>query len=156
MISCPFEGVLCRQLERHTDGRGWLMELYRRDELVSENLPAMCYISMTKPGAVRGPHEHRMQSDLFYFAGPSMFRLYLWENRPNAAEFGKKWILECGENNKIGIIIPPGIVHAYKNIGEVEGIVLNAPNQLYAGSGRNEEIDEIRYEDSVGNAFVVD
>jgi len=133
-----------------------LLELYRHDELKEEHIPAMSYVSMTSPGVTRGPHEHKEQTDLFCFAGPSMFRLYLWENRHDETAFGQRWTVDCGDNNRMAIIVPPGIVHAYKNIGSIDGIVFNAPNKLYAGAGRSEEIDEIRYEDSAKSGFVVD
>jgi dTDP-4-dehydrorhamnose 3,5-epimerase len=45
------------------------------------------------------------------------------------------------------ILVPAGVVHAYQNVGEVDGIVINCPNRLYAGEGRREPVDEIRHED---------
>jgi dTDP-4-dehydrorhamnose 3,5-epimerase len=44
-------------------------------------------------------------------------------------------------------------VHAYRNIGEVPGLVFNAPNRLYAGWKRTEPVDEIRHEDSSPETF---
>ena len=52
------EGVEIIPLERHSDQRGWLAELYRSDEVNGNMAPAMGYISITKPGVSRGPHEH--------------------------------------------------------------------------------------------------
>ncbi len=54
------------------------------------------------------------------------------------------------------VIIPPGVVHAYKNIGTVDGLVYNAPNKLYAGTGKKQPVDEIRYEDDDNSRFNVD
>jgi len=56
----------------------------------------------------------------------------------------------------VSFIVPPGVVHAYKNIGEVEGLVFNAPDRLYRGPGRVEEPDEIRYEENIGSRFHLD
>ncbi len=53
-----FEGVHLRELDRHRDGRGWLIELFRHDELDEAHWPAMAYVSGTLPGVVRGPREH--------------------------------------------------------------------------------------------------
>ncbi len=45
--------------------------------------------------------------------------------------------------------MPPGVVHAYRNDSETEsGMVLNFPDQLYAGWGKREAVDEIRHEES--------
>jgi dTDP-4-dehydrorhamnose 3,5-epimerase len=54
------------------------------------------------------------------------------------------------------VLIPPGVVHAYKNVSEVPGLVVNFPNRLYAGEGRKGPVDEIRYEDRPGSPFVLD
>lgn len=135
--------------------RGWLIELFRQDELEEGFYPVMSYVSSTKPGTVRGPHEHRIQADFFCFTGPSTFRLYLWDNRPDSPTYGRKCHYEFGENFMASVIIPPGVVHAYKNIGKVEGLVYNAPNRLYAGRGKKQPVDEIRHEDDPNSKFKV-
>ncbi|HOP07004.1 MAG TPA: dTDP-4-dehydrorhamnose 3,5-epimerase family protein [candidate division Zixibacteria bacterium] len=151
-----FEGVIVKRLTRHTDRRGWLIELFRSDEIEADYMPVMAYISMTHSGVVRGPHEHRDQADFFGFIGPSRFRLYLWDNRSDSNTFGKRMTLEAGEGDPAVVIVPAGVVHAYKNIGDVDGLVFNAPNRLYAGQGRGETVDEIRHEDDPASPFQVD
>lgn len=54
------------------------------------------------------------------------------------------------------VVIPPGVVHAYKNIGSVDGVVMNFPDRLYAGPGRTEPVDEIRHEDDPESPFKID
>jgi dTDP-4-dehydrorhamnose 3,5-epimerase len=44
-------------------------------------------------------------------------------------------------------------VHAYQNVGEFDGIVINCPNRLYMGQGRSEQVDEIRHEDDPETIF---
>jgi dTDP-4-dehydrorhamnose 3,5-epimerase len=143
-------------LKRFEDSRGWLAELFRQDELPEEFYPVMAYISMTPPGVARGPHEHREQADMFLFLGPSTFRLYLWDNRADSPTQGAHFRGEFGEEDRALVIIPPGVVHAYKNIGDTEGIVFNAPNRLYAGEGRTQPVDEVRHEDDPDSPFVLD
>ncbi|MEW5796625.1 MAG: dTDP-4-dehydrorhamnose 3,5-epimerase family protein [Candidatus Zixiibacteriota bacterium] len=155
-MKCEIEGVVIRELKRFSDKRGWLIELFRQDELDPEFYPVMSYISMTLPGVARGPHEHVDQADCFSFIGPSTFRLYLWDNRSDSRTFGMKASYDLGEQNPAMVIVPKGVVHAYKNIGEVEGIVFNAPNRLYAGEGRREPVDEIRHEDDAESPFKLD
>ena len=43
----PIEGVIFKPLEPYNDHRGWLIELYRDDEISEHNRPAMCYVSQT-------------------------------------------------------------------------------------------------------------
>ncbi len=145
------EGLEIKELALYRDGRGWLGEIIRDDE--SDLRPAMSYLSMTRPGLVRGPHEHREQTDCFCFIG--RFRLFLWDNRVSSATYREHKVIETPDSPVVAIV-PPGIVHAYKNIGKDDGLVINLPDRLYGGRGKKEEVDEIRYEDDPGSPFRIE
>ena len=148
--------VVIKSLKKYNDERGWLVELFRHDEMEKEFFPVMSYISQTKPGIARGPHEHVDQADYFCFIGPSIFKVYLWDSRQDSSTYGKKMTIIGGEENPISMIVPKGVVHAYKNIGEKEGIVFNAPNRLFAGENKKEKVDEIRHEDKENSIYKLD
>jgi len=150
------KGVVVRELRKFFDKRGWLTELFRKDELDEEFLPAMAYISSTNPGVTRGPHEHWDQADFFCFIGPSNFKLRVWDNRKDSETFGSMMTMIVGEKNPAAVLIPAGVVHGYRNVGDVDGIVINCPNRLYAGVGRKEEVDEIRHENDGESTFSMD
>ena len=152
----PIDGVLRRPLPCFADARGWLIELFRQDQLDAGCLPVMAYLSQTLPGIVRGPHEHRRQADYFAFVGPGDFKLYLWDTRADRPTGGNRLTVVAGESNRLSVLVPPGVVHAYKNISQVPGLVFNAPNQLYAGWEKKEPVDEIRHEDLPDSPFVLD
>lgn len=155
-MDCPIDGIVIRELKRFDDDRGWLLELFRSDDVKPEFFPTMSYVSMTRPGVARGPHEHVDQADLFCFIGPSTFRLYLWDNREGSDIYRKRFTYDLGEKLPASVIVPKGVVHAYKNIGSTEGIVYNAPNRLYAGEKKAEPVDEIRHEDKTDSEFELD
>ena len=146
-------GVICRPLVVYDDSRGWLAEIFRQDEIAAEHIPAMAYMSVTKPGVGRGPHAHRDQTDLFCFAGPGDFRVVLWDNRADSPAFGTRQDFHLGASCPAVLIVPPGVVHAYKNVGEIPGFVCNFANRLYRGPGRGEDVDEIRFEDNPDSPF---
>ncbi len=148
MTSLP--NVLVVPLKRHEDDRGWLVELFRIDTLPQGFHPEMGYFSMTRPGIARGPHEHRDQTDGFLFFSGS-YELHLWENRPGHPE--KHDILKVGEANPVFVTIPPGVVHAYRNVGTSDAFVINIPDKLFAGRNRSEPVDEIRHEEEEGSRF---
>ncbi len=148
--------VFIHELVKFVDERGWLSELFRSDELEARYVPAMSYISFTNPGIARGPHEHVDQADLFAFLGPSDFQLFLWDNRTSSPTYRVRQILYAGENTPRSIIIPAGVVHAYKNVGLAPGMVVNLPNRLYAGEGKRLPVDEIRHEGDPNSPFVLD
>jgi dTDP-4-dehydrorhamnose 3,5-epimerase len=150
------EGVLIRDLVKYSDERGWLMEIFREDELEQQFRPVMGYISFTQPGVARGPHEHADQADNFCFLGPSNFRIYLWDNRRDSPTYNRKQVVSAGEGEAKSVVIPAGVVHAYKNIGPVPGMVVNCPNRLFAGAGKREPVDEIRHEDDPNTVYKLD
>ncbi len=152
----PIDGVIWKPLKKYHDSRGWLCELYRDDEIPDEFRPVMAYISMSSAGIARGPHEHRDQADCFCFIGPSNFKVYLWDNRPQSPTYKHKQADVVGVDKPMLLIIPPGVAHAYRNVGDGDGIVFNCPNQLYKGKGRKEPVDEIRHEDDRESAFQLD
>ncbi len=148
--------VVLRPLTYYHDPRGWLCELFRHDEVASEYRPVMAYISMTQPGISRGPHEHVHQADYFCFIGPSDFKLYLWDNRPGSSTYRVYQEEVIGQSRPMAVIVPPGIVHAYRNVGTVGGVVFNGANRLYKGEGRQEPVDEIRHEHDPLSPFKLD
>jgi dTDP-4-dehydrorhamnose 3,5-epimerase len=145
------EGVVIKELKVFTDDRGWLTELFRHDE--TDFRPVMSYVSMTKPGIARGPHEHIEQSDFFCFFGN--FRLYLWDNRQGSPSYGEKFVLDTA-GKPVTAIVPPRVVHAYKNMGPAEGLVLNLPDRLFKGQGKKDEVDEVRYENDPHSPFRIE
>lgn len=145
--------VVVRCLPRHEDERGWLAELFRSDELPSDLRPEMAYLSESRPGIRRGPHEHREQTDVFVFLGTAPFRLYLWDARPNSASFRVFQQLDLPASQLMLAIVPPGVVHAYRNVGASPGWVLNFPNRLYRGPCRRFEVDEIRHEEDPASPY---
>jgi dTDP-4-dehydrorhamnose 3,5-epimerase len=148
--------VLWKPLRKYHDSRGWLCELFRHDEVPAEYHPVMAYLSVTEIGVARGPHEHVDQSDCFCFLGPSSFKVYLWDARRTSPTYGVREVEIVGIDRPMLLIVPPGVIHAYKNVGGEPGLVFNCPNRLYKGPGRKEPVDEIRHEDQAHSPFVLD
>jgi len=147
------KGLIIKKLERFEDDRGWLAEIFRNDE--TDFVPAMGYVSKTLPGVVRGPHEHRTQSDCFIFAGPGNFELHLWDRREDSQTKGEYKMIEVGETNPTLVIVPPGIVHGYKCVSAEGAFSINLPNKLYRGQGKSEDIDEIRWEADPASPYTI-
>lgn len=149
------EGVEIRDLIFFNDERGWLAELFRQDDIDESLYPLMSYVSMTKSGIQRGPHAHEEQTDYFVFYS-SKFKVVLWDGRASSPTYRNRMVLFPGKENPKSVIIPPGVVHAYKNVGSEDGLVLNFPNRLYAGWKKKEPVDEIRYEANPDSPYQVD
>jgi len=148
------EGLIVKPLKKYSDERGYLMEIWRQDEL--DYKPKMSYLSLTLPGVIRGPHEHRYQADCFIFVGPGEFDLYLWDRRENSKTFKNFEKIKAGINNPILVVVPPGVVHGYKCVSSEAALSINLPDKLYRGEGKKEEVDEIRWEQDSNSPYVIE
>ena len=128
-IDGQIDGVVVREAIQFDDDRGWLIELFRHDELPQDVWPAMAYVSETLPGVARGPHAHHDQTDFFAFVGPGDYAIYLWDARDDSPTFGVRQKLIVGESNRLLLVVPPGVVHAYKNVGTQRAWLINAPER---------------------------
>ena len=146
--------MIVKKLQRFEDARGWLAEIFRIDE--TDYRPAMAYLSVTKPGVVRGPHEHVGQSDLFVFAGPGRFTLHLWDRREGSPTNGEHIEISGGDDEPVSILVPPGVVHGYKCVSTDPGWSFNLPDKLYKGEGKRDEVDEIRWEDREDSPYCIE
>jgi dTDP-4-dehydrorhamnose 3,5-epimerase len=61
-----------------------------------------------------------------------------------------------GDSAPFGLVVPPGVVHAYKNVGSGQGVVFNGANRLYKGRGKKEPVDEIRHEEHETSPYRLD
>jgi dTDP-4-dehydrorhamnose 3,5-epimerase len=145
--------LIIKKLAKFDDDRGWLTEIFRNDEI--DYVPAMAYVSLTKPGVIRGPHEHHEQADCFVFVGPGNFELHLWDRRPNSSKLDEHQILEVGEENPTLVVVPPGVVHGYKCVSEIAAYSINLPDKLYRGNNKLLEIDEIRHEQDSASPYKI-
>lgn len=149
--------VIVYPIKKFVDERGWLAELFRHDDIAEEFYPAMAYISVTEPLVQRGPHEHIDQTDLFCFLGAGNFKMRMWDNRADSPTYCFVMTLFVGADNPQAIIVPKGVVHAYRNTSAIEkGVVINCPNRLFMGAGKKEAIDEIRHEDDPETIYTMD
>jgi dTDP-4-dehydrorhamnose 3,5-epimerase len=139
-------GVRVEALPVFKDSRGSLHELFRVDEVPNGFKPLMACSSWSHAGVARGPHQHVEQDDYFTFAGPSNFRVFLWDDRPGASGPAKGWVINTGEQAPTRIHVPRGVVHAYQNTGSAPGLVVTVTSLLFKGEGRRDPVDEIRHE----------
>ncbi|MEE8347413.1 MAG: dTDP-4-dehydrorhamnose 3,5-epimerase family protein [Dehalococcoidia bacterium] len=132
------EGVEVKQLTRHADQRGYLMELLRRDDPIFSKF-GQCYVSMNYPDVVRAWHWHEKQDD-FFVVVKGMIRVGLYDQREGSATHGEVNDFYLGENNTILLKIPVGVVHGYKTIGVEPSLLINFPSVAY----NPKEPDEFR------------
>jgi dTDP-4-dehydrorhamnose 3,5-epimerase len=143
-------GVDIKTISFYKDSRGYMTELFRDDE---KDMPrfAMGYCCITYPGIIRGPHEHIYQSDCFFFL-EGCIELRLWDNRVGTP-LETLEVFHFGIDNPRRVIIPPRVVHGYRNLSRYPVFILNYPDRLYKGYDRSSPVDEVRWEDGPDSPF---
>ena len=132
------QGVEIKQLTRHADERGYLMELVRSDDAIFSKF-GQCYVSMNYPGVVRAWHWHKKQDD-FFVVVKGMIKVGLFDMREGSPTRGEADEYYLGDNNNIVLKIPPGVAHGYKTVGTEPSLLVNFPSELY----NREQPDEYR------------
>jgi len=132
------QGVEIKQLARHADERGFLMELLRSDDSIFTSF-GQCYVSMNYPGVIRAWHWHKKQDD-FFVVVKGMIKVGLYDQREGSPTQGEAAAFYLGDNNSVMLKIPVGVVHGYKTVGTEPSLLINFPSQLY----NPQEPDEYR------------
>jgi len=60
-----------------------------------------------------------------------------------------------GQSNQTMVIVPPGVVHGYKAIGDQDAWSINLADKLYRGVNKTEEVDEIRWEQMADSPYKI-
>ena len=131
-------GLQIKELRRHADERGYLMEILRRDDPIFGGF-GQVYVSLNYPGVVRAWHYHKKQND-FFCTVKGMAKVVLYDGREGSPTKGEVQEFFLGEQNPILLKVPPGVLHGYKTVGDEPSLLLNFPDQLYD----RQEPDEYR------------
>ena len=123
------EGIEVKQLKRHADERGYLMEMLREDDAVFEHF-GQAYVSMNYPGVIRAWHFHRKQNDL-WVVPKGMVKAVVYDCREGSPTYGEVNEFFLGDNNPILLKIPVGTMHGYKTVGTEPSLLINFPTRPY-------------------------
>lgn len=123
------DGVQVKQLETHADERGMLMEILRSDDSIFTHF-GQVYVTYNYPGVIRAWHYHRLQDDLWTVVR-GMVKAVLYDNREGSPTRGELNEFFLGEQNRILLRIPAGVLHGYKTVGPETAMLLNFPTRVY-------------------------
>ena len=127
------EGVLIRPFDLWPDDRGYFLEVARMGQGLAAGFPAestQVSAALSYPGTIKAFHYHLHQTDLWVPA-TGMFQVTLVDLRPESRTFGRKNTLYAGALKPWQLLIPPGVGHGYKVIGEQPAILVYVTNRLY-------------------------
>jgi dTDP-4-dehydrorhamnose 3,5-epimerase len=127
------EGVRLQAYELWPDDRGYFLEVIRMKQgLAAAFVPETTQVSaaLSYAGTIKAFHFHRYQTDL-WVPSSGVFQVALVDLRTNSPTFGVKNTIYAGELRPWQVLIPPGVGHGYKVIGERPGMLVYVTNQLY-------------------------
>jgi len=131
-------GVVVKQLTRHVDDRGYLMEILRDDDEHFLGF-GQVYISACFPGVVKAWHCHEHQTDNFCVVSGNA-KIGLYDDRPDSPTNGQQHAIVAGDLNPVLVQIPPLVWHGVAAVGGRTAITLNVPTRHY----NRESPDELR------------
>lgn len=126
-------GVRVQPFDLWPDDRGYFLEVIRmRQGLAASFAPETTQVSaaLSYPGTIKAFHFHQHQTDL-WVPMSGVFQVALVDLRPDSPTFGLKNTLYVGSLRPWQLLIPPGVGHGYKLVGESCGVLVYVTNQLY-------------------------
>ena len=138
VISAPDSTQLIAGVEVHPyalwpDDRGYFLEVLRFGQgLPSSYPPESTQVSaaLSYPGTIKAFHYHQYQTDV-WVPSAGMLQVALVDLRAESATFGRRNTLYVGTLRPWQILIPPGIGHGYKVIGEQPAMLVYVTDRFY-------------------------
>jgi dTDP-4-dehydrorhamnose 3,5-epimerase len=127
------QGVRVAPLAVYPDDRGYFLELQRFGRGLAANFPAASTqfsAALNYPGAVKAFHYHLHQTDCWNPV-KGLFQVALADLRLGSPTFGLRNTLYVGPLRPWQLLIPPGVAHGYKVIGQEETILVYATDRFY-------------------------
>jgi dTDP-4-dehydrorhamnose 3,5-epimerase len=134
------DGVRAAPYPVWPDDRGYFLEVLRLGNgIAGEFDPATTQISaaLSYPATIKAFHYHLEQTD-YWVPAQGMFQVALVDLRPSSPTYGAKNTLYVGALRPWQILIPPGVGHGYKVIGQQAAMLVYVTNRFYnpADEGR--------------------
>jgi dTDP-4-dehydrorhamnose 3,5-epimerase len=127
------DGVRLQAFPLWPDDRGYFLEVARMGQGMVEHFPfetTQVSAALNYPGIIKAFHYHKFQTD-YWVPTAGFLQVALVDLRPNSATFGRKNTIYVGSLRPWQILIPPGVGHGYKVIGEQPSVLVYLTNKIY-------------------------
>ncbi len=126
------QGVRIAPLALWPDDRGYFMELHRLTTGLAADFPptAQASAALSYPGTIKAFHYHLEQHDCWNPA-MGMFQVVLADLRVDSPTFGRRNTIYTGQLKPWQILIPPGVAHGYKIIGNGDAMLVYLTDKVY-------------------------
>jgi len=127
------EGVRLQPFAVYPDDRGYFLEVQRIGQgLAAAFPPARTQVSaaMNYRGTIKAFHYHLHQTDC-WTPVTGLFQVVLADLRLASPTFGARNTLYLGPLRPWQVLIPPGVAHGYKVIGNQDALLVYMTDQFY-------------------------
>ena len=126
-------GVSIEPFPLWPDDRGYFLEVARMGQGLVASFPATSQVSvaMNYPGVIKAFHYHRLQTD-YWVAAAGLLQVALVDMRVNSSTYGAKNTLYIGALRPWQVLIPPGVAHGYKVIGDQAAMLVYITDRTYS------------------------
>ena len=126
-------GVQVRPYALWPDDRGYFLEVMRFGQGLPSGFPAestQVSTAVSYPGTIKAFHYHLHQRDV-WVPSAGMLQVALVDLRRDSPTFGRKNTLYAGVLRPWQVLIPPGVGHGYKVIGEQPAVLVYVTDRFY-------------------------
>jgi dTDP-4-dehydrorhamnose 3,5-epimerase len=126
-------GVRVQPFPIFPDDRGYFLEVQRLGRGLIAGFPSettQIAAALNFPGTVKAFHFHLHQTDCWTVA-KGMLQVALADLRAGSPTFGKRNTLYVGALRPWHVLIPPGVAHGYKVIGDGEALLVYMTDRFY-------------------------
>lgn len=131
------DGVVLKPLRVYCDDRGLLMEVLRSDDPFYRGFGQTTF-TMSYPGTIKAFHWHRRQDDL-WFVVDGMAQVVLYDLRETSPTRGQTDVYYLGRHNRQLLVIPAGVAHGYRVLGNEPVLLLYHTTEPYNPQQPDEE-----------------
>lgn len=126
-------GVVVQAFPLWPDDRGYFLEVTRMGNGPAAQFPAestQVSAALSYPGTIKAFHYHRKQTD-FWVPAMGLFQVVLADLRLGSKTFGRRNTLFVGGLRPWHILIPPGVAHGYKVVGQEAAMLVYVTDRFY-------------------------
>lgn len=123
------QDVKVKKLIRHSDDRGFFMELLRDDEGLLRKF-GQASLAKSYPGVIKAFHYHEKQDDAWFFPVGNA-QVVLHDLRNDSLTFGETNVFYLGEDNPLVVVIPQGVAHGYRVLGNEPACIVYFTTEPY-------------------------
>ena len=126
------DGVRVEPFPLWPDDRGYFLEIARLGKGLVAGFPPASQVSaaLNYPGIIKAFHFHRFQTD-YWVPAAGLLQVALVDLRRGSKTYATKNTLYLGNLRPWQLLIPPGVAHGYKVIGDQPSVLVYITNRIY-------------------------